>query len=492
MGDSSSSSTDEFTELEREIRRMNIDADSIELTYHLRKFTELFLSYIVDDQKLSELLTYLNGVALADGNFAVSMAAVFASHQLGDLVIKETKLRNAMLTILQENFRAIEELKHDGVHRFYNSVTLLGEYYHRKKFSNGKRIHILGQSLLLLLTTELEKEIKLCEEDSSHQMDPEFAKIILSQVTLNGEEAKTEHKQEIEDLNYSIRKCLINVSGLSSRTKAYLLMSLDLFYTNFNLCTHLLDKLYGKYLFDPDQDTSTKQAENGSNSEKKEPPAAAAPPPSQAKDTPSSGSKESSQKSTAKFDSARKLRQVKAKGAAAMARRKDDNNENSLTPHRPPISPPKRPPLNAGKKSPPNSTSPRKDQRAKASSAPSQKPTSTRRSYPERKKSSPTHNSSPPKTQSSTNFKGNSNNRIAETPSSVLKQNLKGASKSSTSPIGSTSNPRHTGSLKVAISPTKHEDNVENLAWDDLTLDDESPQKMNPHTKSFLTFLAQK
>lgn len=41
-----------FAELEREIRRMDMDSETIALTYHLRKFAELFQSYIVDDQSL--------------------------------------------------------------------------------------------------------------------------------------------------------------------------------------------------------------------------------------------------------------------------------------------------------------------------------------------------------------------------------------------------------------------------------------------------------
>lgn len=41
-----------FAELERDIRKINIDGETIELTYHLRKFAELFQRYIVDDRTL--------------------------------------------------------------------------------------------------------------------------------------------------------------------------------------------------------------------------------------------------------------------------------------------------------------------------------------------------------------------------------------------------------------------------------------------------------
>lgn len=493
-----------FAELERDIRRINIDAETIELTYHLRKFAELFQSYIADDRTLSDLFTHLNRAALDDNKFAINMAAVFASRQLDDLVIKETKLRNAMLTILQQNFQNIDSLKREGVWRFYNSITLLGEYYHRKKFSNGKRIMILGQSLLLLLTTELESEIRKCEESSEgvgYTIDPEFAKVILTQVTLNGGEAKTEHRQEIDDLNYSIRKCLINVGGMSSRAKAYLLMALDLFYTNFNLGQKLLEKLYGKYLFEPDENNSTKKEEKGNEEpaagmKKEETPVK----PESNSSEGETGSKSAPKKPAEKTDQSRKQRNTKP--APSKPRRKEDAKPE------PPLVSSKHPPSTPPKKSPParvrpalNHTSPRKDQQQRSAV---RTPTNTttpksplqRRTPPEKLKPLPSGQKTPPPNPS------------------VLKQNCKGTAHTknhSTSPASNnTSNASNSpgsggnpglklqmpgsggGGTGTGLAAVGHDDNVENLAWDDLTLEDESPQKINPHTKSFLSFLAQK
>lgn len=501
-----------FAELERDIRKINIDGETIELTYHLRKFAELFQRYIVDDRTLSELFTYLNLRALEDGKFAVNMAAVFASRQLDDLVIKETKLRNAMLVILQQNFQNIESLKLEGLGRFYNSITLLGEYYNRKKFANGKRILILGQSLLLLLTTELENEIKKCEECEGYSVDPEFAKVILTQVTLNGGEAKTEHRQEIDDLNYSIRKCLINVGGLSSRAKAYLLMALDLFYTNFNLGQKLLEKLYGKYLFEPDEDTSTKPEEKSSElpktattttttSVKKE-------------DAPvsnsTSSSKQAPKKPADKTDQSRKQRNSKPATTAATSkpRRKEEPLSPGVTTssRQPPSTPPKKSPPARARPSL-NHTSPRKDQQRQPARTPSTpKSPLQRRTPPEKLKPQPPPPTTPPPPNPSVlkqNCKNNAKNH--STPSPASNNNSTSNSTNSNSSPGSGGGGQAPLKLQMPPSPGTgtglghhrggggHEvDNVENLAWDDLTLEDESPQKINPHTKSFLTFLAQK
>lgn len=431
----------------------------------------------------SEFFIYLNRLALDDSKFAINMATVFASRQLDDLVIKETKLRNAMLTILQENFRAIDELKREGVTRFYNSVTLLGEYYNRKRFVNGKRILILGQSLLLLLTTELEKEIKRCEETSGYTIDPDFAKLILSQITLNGGEAKLEHRQEIDDLNYSIRKCLINVSNMLPRTKAYLLMALDLFYTNFNLSSTLLEKLYGKHLFEPDEDTSAKQPQD--KVEKKTESSVPNQPAPQTKSSDNS-SKPAPKKTPEKTDSAKK--QVTKSVNSAKPRKKEVKPEvvKTTPTTKSPITSPKKPSTNATRKPAAwNQTPPKKDQRAKPAPVPKTPP--HKRNLNERLKAV-----TPEQTSPKNQVPSPKPMKTPENPS-VLKQNCKPSPKSSVSPGQNSSSPGSAVNMKLSIpSPRNHEDNVENLAWDDLTLEDESPQKLHPHTKSFLTFLAQK
>jgi hypothetical protein len=75
---------------------------------------------------------------------------------------------------------------------------------------------------------------------------------------MNGVDAKTDHKKEIADLMFTIRKCLILVQNLPESTKAFLLMTLDLYYSNFNLIGDLLNNLYGKYLIDDDQNNGDK------------------------------------------------------------------------------------------------------------------------------------------------------------------------------------------------------------------------------------------
>ncbi|XP_050074138.1 uncharacterized protein LOC126561844 [Anopheles maculipalpis] len=237
-----------FDEIRQEIGKINPHAETIEQTYHLRKFAELFRRLITNDQLLNDLFLYLNEEALSNAMFAIQFAIVFASHQLADASFYETKVRNAMIATLQQNFLSIERLKQENIHRFYNSVTLLGEYYHRKRVAFCKRIHILGQSLLLLLTSELEQEIsKCCQQPGTYRFQSSLAKLVLAQIILNGQEVKEEHKKEVQDLLYTVRKALIIIPNLCEQTKALLLMTLDIYFGHIAG----LDKLYGKYLKEP-------------------------------------------------------------------------------------------------------------------------------------------------------------------------------------------------------------------------------------------------
>uniref|UniRef100_A0A2M4ACX6 Putative serine/arginine repetitive matrix protein 1 n=1 Tax=Anopheles triannulatus TaxID=58253 RepID=A0A2M4ACX6_9DIPT len=229
--------------------------ETIELGYRLTVFANLLHGYVMNDEaRLSDLFAQLNETALSDDQFAPKMAFVFSSQQLGALSPLDQSIRNAMITKLQDNYGAKDRLKQAGRHRFYNSITLLGEYYHRKRDAHGKRFHILGEKLLALLTSELEQEIKLCGKQQQEQhhhsayttIDPAFAKVILSQITLNGEVAREELRQEITELMLMVRKCLLTVSNLCEWTKAFLLMALDFYHAN--LPQDVFDRLYTKYL----------------------------------------------------------------------------------------------------------------------------------------------------------------------------------------------------------------------------------------------------
>uniref|UniRef100_A0A182MKK2 MIF4G domain-containing protein n=1 Tax=Anopheles culicifacies TaxID=139723 RepID=A0A182MKK2_9DIPT len=241
-----------FEQIKHEISKINPFGDTIEQTYHMGKFAVLFRRLITNDQLLGDLVEYLNEEALSNATFAIQFGCVFASRQLADTSMCEPKIRNAIIGMLQKNFLAVERLKQESMMRFFNSVTLLGQYYYRKRVASGKRIHILGQSLLLLLTSELEQEInKSYAQPSTYWFNPSIAKLVMAQVTQNGDDAKVELTKELNDLLYTIRKTLIVIPNLCAQVKALLLMTLDVHHRNLgegNLTT-----LYGKYLTGHDE-----------------------------------------------------------------------------------------------------------------------------------------------------------------------------------------------------------------------------------------------
>lgn len=74
------------------------------------------------------------------------------------------------------------------------------------------------------------------------------------QISLNGPLARPNHASEINRLFYEIRRCLIEVPSLISSTKAFFLMTLDLFYSNFGNMGPDLEQFYTSILEQHDVD----------------------------------------------------------------------------------------------------------------------------------------------------------------------------------------------------------------------------------------------
>lgn len=75
-----------------------------------------------------------------------------------------------------------ENLKEKKMEYFYNSVSLLGEFYSRLH-QKTRPILIMGKSLLEILTKHVQKELTNCKNDIVHVFDVRFARLILAQVS---------------------------------------------------------------------------------------------------------------------------------------------------------------------------------------------------------------------------------------------------------------------------------------------------------------------
>lgn len=209
-------------------------------------------------------MDYINDKALEDGETALKFALLFASHNFDVLAMKETKVRTAMLTLLQKNFVNAETYRIHDRERLYNSITLLGEYYHRVRLADNSPINILGESLLGLLIREIKEE--------KNVNDVKLSKLILSQITLNGDLMRNLHKTEISQLLYHIRKNLIEQPNLKPTVKAIMLMTLDLFYSNFASLGSQLEVMYTKYFIMEDDDEGNNNQKSNQANEQQNPP----------------------------------------------------------------------------------------------------------------------------------------------------------------------------------------------------------------------------
>ncbi|CRK95766.1 CLUMA_CG009223, isoform A [Clunio marinus] len=238
-----------FEEICDLISDVDCNGDAIMQTLKLRTISEKFRTIVKDEKILSEIFEMFNCRCLISEEFILSFVAVVTSRQLESFTADGKNLRHATISILQKNNQNADNFKRDNLSKFYNSVRLHGEYFNKARLSGGIPINIIGKSLLSIINVELEKELR----NIFHLKTDEFAKIILSQITLNGNLLKTRHKTDIEQTLFNIRKCLIEINSLTSKTKAFLIMTLDLYYSNFTNIGDSLEKMYKAFLIEDDK-----------------------------------------------------------------------------------------------------------------------------------------------------------------------------------------------------------------------------------------------
>lgn len=228
------------------IRKLDLNDDGIVMNHKIKSIEQDFCNIVIDENMLSESMEYINKQVLHETDASMKFALLFASRNFDSLAMNDIKVRNKMMNILQDNFVKSEEYRKEDKQMLYNSITLLGEYYHRIRLANGTPISVLGESLLEQLTRELNFEA----DGVAKPIETKLAKLILSQITLNGSLMRSRHKEELDTLLYLIRRNLIEVPNLQSNVKGLLLMTLDLYYNNFSSLGENLENMYMKYLMD--------------------------------------------------------------------------------------------------------------------------------------------------------------------------------------------------------------------------------------------------
>ncbi|KAG4069525.1 hypothetical protein HA402_006891 [Bradysia odoriphaga] len=233
------------------IKQLNVNDDSIVQNRKIRDIcmAQDFHNVTGEDHMLKESFVLFNNCALDDPKFGVNLAVVFSSRSFDTSVENGSVIRAEMLNTLQKNYTNADVLRNERIKQFYNSLTLLGEYYNRCRINNAP-VSVLGSALFELLLKQLETVTQKALADPSFTIDEEFAKLVLTQITLNGLLAQPTHKTEIDAILFAIRKCLIEVSQLTSNIKALFLMTLDLYYSKFSNIGKELENMYAKFLID--------------------------------------------------------------------------------------------------------------------------------------------------------------------------------------------------------------------------------------------------
>lgn len=124
-------------------------------------------------------MEYMNDAVIRDSadSTAQKFAVLMSSRAFDFFKMNETTIRYKFISLLEKNFKNAGELRKDHRNIFYNSVTLLGEYYNRIRNTDGSLMKDLGSKLLDLLSQEL-----LEYSGKTKIVDIKLANLLLSQV----------------------------------------------------------------------------------------------------------------------------------------------------------------------------------------------------------------------------------------------------------------------------------------------------------------------
>lgn len=184
-------------------------------------------------------MEYINEKALEDSESTLKYALLFTSRYFDALAMNDLKVRSKLISLLQGNYKKAKQWQKEDRQKLYNSLALLGECFHRIRTSQNEHIHVLGKSLLNLL-------VEIINEDNF--IDFKCARVILTQITLNGSIFKSNHAEEIEELLFNVRRIIVEKPDLCATTKALLLMALDLHNNSISNINKKVVDMYTEYL----------------------------------------------------------------------------------------------------------------------------------------------------------------------------------------------------------------------------------------------------
>lgn len=247
------------------VRKVKPDGDPIMFSKQIQHVGQFMVEGCRTDAEIRALFQELNQLALQNEDAAINLAHILTSRFMETIKFQQsqTTVRNEVLRILQGNFANHQSYKADRLEKAYAALTLLGEFYNLIRISD-QPIGILGQSLLQLLEQELQEVLH-----GKVTLGSNLAKLVSTQITLNGLLWKKHEGEKLNAFLDTVRRVIVEAEGKNSRRgKAYLLLGLDLYYSNFTANAMIsLQKVYGPYTdetkinnCDPFEEESTRAA----------------------------------------------------------------------------------------------------------------------------------------------------------------------------------------------------------------------------------------
>lgn len=213
-----------------------------------------FLNMVKNEEMLHESLDYINEKALEDNDLSIKFAKIFTSCFFKDLAMKNLIVQCEVIARLKKNYMRFEQNMDDDREKFYNSITLLGEYYNRYKTLKNEPMRVLGNTILKLLQ-EIIKDSPI---------DKKAAGVILTQITQNGNLLKDQHEEKSEDFILNVQRKLTE-PNLTEIVKVMLEMTAKIYN---NSLTGGLIKKYTDLLSQPAQEVNVSPVQENPSPQK--------------------------------------------------------------------------------------------------------------------------------------------------------------------------------------------------------------------------------
>ncbi|KAF5300875.1 hypothetical protein FQR65_LT09037 [Abscondita terminalis] len=215
-----------------------IDAndDGILLNQKLKHLITVWLEDCISATDINQTFTYIYAKCLQDSSLATKVVTVMASRTFISQKLHDVNLRHLFVRSLQQDYENRVSLQQENPVAFRNFVRMLGEFFHKARFSDGTSLKLLNKPTLD------------CLELLVKNAQPSDIDLFTTMLYLNGSSFDSAQIEAMSSLLTQVRQLLINGTNLTKTCRIWLLLALDVSNNSFGVLPSDIHKFYEEQL----------------------------------------------------------------------------------------------------------------------------------------------------------------------------------------------------------------------------------------------------